>query len=347
MSLVTRRAMLAAGSSAFATLALTSHALANSFFEGKTLRFYVGIPPGGAYDLAPRILAAHLGKYIPGNPKIVVENMPGAGSLTMMNFLYNRASRDGTAIGFPMNTMLLEPSLKLVSGASGNAQFDLSRMAWLGTPGQDPAIAWVGANTPIKSFEDLRNTGATFGSTGAGADSTVLANLSNKLLGTKIKVVSGYKGVADYLLAFEGGEIEGAVTTYAAMMAARPDWIKTGRIRIVAQFGTDRSSEMPDVPTGIELATTQQAKEMLRLYGVKFTAAYPVVLPPDVPADQVRVLRDAFAATMNDPEFKSQLAPMRISGGMVTPAMVERFVKELDGAPKELVDQLRQVLEGK
>jgi len=347
MSFVSRREMLATGGSVIATLALTTHASANSFFEGKTLRFYVGIPPGGAYDLAPRILAAHLGKYIPGNPKIVVENMPGAGSLTMMNFLYNRASRDGTAIGFPMNTMLLEPSLKLVSGASGNAQFDLSRMAWLGTPGQDPAIAWVGANTDIKSFEDLRSKGATFGSTGAGADSTVLANLCNRLLGTKIKVVSGYKGVADYLLAFEGGEIEGAVTTYAAMMAARPDWFKNGRIRIVAQFGTDRSTEMPDVPTGIELAATPQAKEMLRLYGVKFTAAYPVVLPPDVPAEQVRILREAFAATMNDPEFKAQLAPMRISGGMVTPAMVERFVKELDGAPKDVVDQLRQVLEGK
>ena len=347
MSTVTRRAMLASGSSVIAALALSTHARANSFFEGKTLRFYVGIPPGGAYDLAPRILAAHIGKNIPGNPKIVVENMPGAGSLTMMNFLYNRASRDGTAIGFPMNTMLLEPSLKVVSGAGGHAQFDLSRMAWIGTPGQDPAVAWVGANVPVKTFDDLRSRGATFGSTGAGADSTLLANLSNRLLGTKIKVISGYKGVADYLLAFEGGEIEGAVTTYAALMAARPDWIKNGRIRIIAQYGTDRSSEMPDVPTAVELASTQQAKEMLRLYGVKFTAAYPVVLPPDVPAEQVRVLRAAFAQTMKDPEFQSQMASMRISGGMVSPETVERFVKELDGAPKDVVDQLRQVLEGK
>ncbi len=344
----TRRTLLTLGGSAMA-LSLTGvrPALANSFFEGKTLHFYVGIPPGGAYDLAPRILAAHLGKHIPGNPKIVVENMPGAGSLTMMNYLYNRAARDGTAIGFPMNTMLLEPALKLVSGTSGNAQFDLSRMAWLGTPGQDPAVAWVGGASPVKSFEDLRTKGATFGSTGAGADSTVLANLSNRLLGTKIKVVAGYKGVADYLLAFEGGEIDGAVTTYAALMAARPDWIKSGRIRVLAQFGTDRSKEMPDVPTGIELASDKEAKEMLALYGVKFTAAYPVVLPPSVPDEQVRILREAFAATMNDPEFQAQLSPMRISGGMVTPAMVERFVKELDGAPKNVIDQLRQVLEGK
>jgi tripartite-type tricarboxylate transporter receptor subunit TctC len=220
-------------------------------------------------------------------------------------------------------------------------------MAWLGTPGQDPAVAWVGGNSPLKTFDDLRTRGASFGSTGAGADSTILANLCNKLLGTKIKVVAGYKGAAEYFLAFENGEIDGAVTTYAALMAAHADWIASGRIRILAQFGTDRSAELPDVPTGIELTQDKQAQDMLRLYGVKFTAAYPVVLPPDVPADQVQVLRDAFAATMRDPEYQAQLSAMRITGRMVTPAMVERFIKELDGAPKETVDQLKQVLEGK
>lgn len=347
MVAITRREWLGSGVAFAAAIALPQGAQAAVSFEGKTLHFYVGIPPGGAYDLAPRILAAHMGKYIPGAPRIVVDNMPGAGSLTMMNYLYNRASRDGTAIGFPMNTILLEPSLKLVSGASGNAQFDLSRMAWLGTPGQDPAVAWVGGNSPIKTFDDLRTKGATFGSTGAGADSTILANLCNKLLGTKIKIVSGYKGAAEYFMAFENGEMDGAVTTYAALMAAHADWIKSGRIRIIAQFGTDRSSDLPDVPTGIELTQDKNAQDMLRLYGVKFTAAYPVVLPPDVPSDQVQVLRDAFAATMKDPDYQAQLAAMRVTGGMVTPAMVERFIKELDGAPKETVDQLKQVLEGK
>lgn len=343
-----RRAALAFCGTALAGLTVQSEpASASGFFEGKILHFYVGIPPGGAYDLAPRILAAHMSKYIPGNPKIVVENMPGAGSLTMMNYLYNRASRDGTAIGFPMNTMLLEPTLKLVSGTSGNSQFDLSRMAWLGTPGQDPAVAWVDGKSAVKTFDDLRTRGATFGSTGSGADSTILANLSNKLLGTKIKVVSGYKGVAEYLIAFEGGEIDGAVTTYAALMAARPDWIKTGRIKVLAQFGTDRNAEMPDVPTGIELASDSDAKDMLRLYGVKFAAAYPVVLPPDVPADQVKVLRDAFAATMEDPEYKGQLEMMRISGGIVRPAAIEQFLKDVDSAPQPIIERLRQVLEGK
>lgn len=317
-----------------------------SYFEGKILRFYVGIPPGGAYDLAPRLLAAHIGKYIPGNPKVVVENMPGAGSLIMMNFLYNRAARDGTAIGFPMNTMLLEPTLKLVSGAGGNAQFDLSRVAWIGTPGQDPAVAWVSGSSPIKTFDDLKTQGATFGSTGQGADSTLLANLSTRLLGAKIKVIAGYKGVADYLTAFERGEIDGAVTTYAALMVARPDWIKSGRIRLLAQYGATRSKDLMDVPTAVELSPNEEAKAMFALYGVKFSAAYPVVLPPDVPAEQVKVLRDAFAATMQDAEYKAQIEKLNLSGGMVSPQEIERLVQEAGGAPPELITRMRQVLDG-
>ena len=322
-------------------------ALAADFFTGKILHFFVGIPPGGAYDLVPRVIAAHISKYIPGNPKVVVENMPGAGSLTMMNYLYNQASRDGTSVGFPMNTVLLEPSLKLVSGTSGNARFDLQRMAWLGTPGQDPAVAWVSGTSSFKSFEDLRTGSATFGSTGAGADSTVIANLANRLLGTKIKIVSGYKGVAEYLLAFEGGEIEGAVTTYAALMTARPDWIKSGRIKVLAQFGTERSQDLPEVPTGIELATDREAKDMLRLYGVKFSAAYPVVMPPDVPAEQLQILREAFARTMADPAYKAQIEAVRISGSPVPPDAVERFVRDVDGAPQSTINRLRDVLDAK
>jgi tripartite-type tricarboxylate transporter receptor subunit TctC len=344
---LTRRFFVISGAAIFAkVLSAPTSALAADFYEGKILHFYVGIPPGGAYDLVPRIIAAHMSKYIPGHPKIIVENMPGAGSLTMMNYLYNQAARDGTSIGFPMNTILLEPSLKLVSGASGNARFDLSRMAWVGTPGQDPAVAWVGGHSPIASFEDLRRQGATFGSTGAGADSTVIANLANQFLGAKIKIVSGYKGVAEYIMAFESGEIDGAVTTYAALMAARPDWIKTGRIRLLAQFGAARSKDLPDVPTAIELATDTESKDVLRVYSVKFAAAYPIVLPPDTPASQIQILREAFMRTMADPEYKAQIESVRISGAPVSPEMIEHFVRDIDGAPASVINRLRQSLGG-
>ena len=159
--------------------------------------------------------------------------------------------------------------------------------------------------------------------------------------------MSGYKGVAEYLTAFERGEIDGAVTTYAALIVARPDWIKSGRIRLLAQFGAERSQEIPDVPTAIELADDPKAKAMLRLYGIKFTAAYPVVLPPEVPNDQVKVLRDAFAATMQDPEYKAQISKLSLSGGMVSAQTVEGLVKEAGGASDELIDSLKTLLQAK
>ena len=320
-------------------------ARAANFYEGKTLHFLVGIPPGGSYDLMPRFLAAHIGKYIPGNPKIVVENMPGAGSLLMMDHLYYKAPHDGTVIGFPMNTMLLEPSLRLVSGTAGGTHFDLSRMAWIGTPGQDPSVAWIAGDSPVRTFEDLRSRGTTFGTSNAGADGTIIANLCNKLLDTKIKIVSGYAGTAEYVAAFEKGEVDGAVTLYAALMAARPDGLRTGRIRLLAQFGTERSPELPDVPTAVELATNDEAREMLRFYGTKFSAAYPVVLPPDVPADQIDILRQAFARTMQDPDFKAKVESLHVSGGAVSPETVEAFVKGIENAPPAVVQKLRALLQ--
>lgn len=347
MPSISRRSWIAQASALAASATLPIRAAkAADFYDGKLLHFLVGIPPGGSYDLMPRFLAAHIAKYIPGNPKIVVENMPGAGSLLMMNYLYYKAPRDGTVIGFPMNTMLLEPSLGLVAGGSGGGtHFDLSRMAWVGTPGQDPSVAWIAGDSPVRTFKDLRTRGATFGTSNAGADGTVLANLCNKLLDTKIKIVSGYAGTAEYVGAFEKGEVDGAITLYAALMAARPDWIKSGRIRLLAQFGTERSPELPDVPTGVELATNDDAKEMLRFYGTKFSAAYPVVLPPDVPADEIKILRQAFAKTMQDPEFKAKIESLHISGGAVPPETVEAFVKAIDNAPPPLVQKLRAVLQ--
>jgi tripartite-type tricarboxylate transporter receptor subunit TctC len=345
---ISRRSWIARASALAASAALPMRpATAADFYDGKILHFLVGIPPGGSYDLMPRFLASHIAKYIPGNPKIVVENMPGAGSLTMMNYLYYKAPHDGTVIGFPMNTMLLEPSLGLVGGGAGGPHFDLSRMAWVGTPGQDPSVAWIAGDSPVRTFEDLRTRGATFGTSNAGADGTVLANLCNKLLGTKIKIVSGYAGTAEYVGAFEKGEVDGAVTLYAALMASHSDWIKSGRIRLLAQFGTERSPELPDIPTGVELATNDDARAMLRFYGTKFSAAYPVVLPPDVPADQIRIIRQAFAKTMQDPDFKAKIESLHVSGGAVSPETVEAFVRSIDNAPPALVEKLRAVLQAK
>ncbi len=344
---VLRRREFAALGAAFAVAPLSGVARAQSpeaFFDRKTLHFYVGIPPGGAYDLVPRIFAATMAKHIPGKPSIVVENMPGAASLTMMNFLYNRAPRDGTAVGFPMNTVLLEPTLKLVSRSGGVVNFDLSKLSWLGTPGQDPAVIWVAGSSRFKSFDDLRGANVRFAATAPGADSYLVPALCNRLLGTSIKVVSGYQGVAEYLVAFERGEVEGGATTYAALSVARPEWIKQGRIRILAQFGAERTADLPDVPTAVELAGDEETRAMFRLFGVKFTAAYPIALPPDVPADRIEALRAAFVATMKDPEFVEQIAKLHLPPGSVSADTVRRLVREASDASPAIIERLRQAL---
>jgi tripartite-type tricarboxylate transporter receptor subunit TctC len=183
-----------------------------------------------------------------------------------------------------------------------------------------------------------------FGATAPGADSGLIPVLCNQLLGTNIKVVSGYQGVAEYVVAFERGEIDGAATLYAALAVARPDWIKQQRIRVLAQFGATRSVALPDVPTAIELAQDEDARDMLRLFAIKFTAAYPMVVPPDVPQERVTALREAFNATMKDPAFLSDLEKMHLPPGAVSGEQVTALIRDAGRVKPELVERLRQML---
>jgi tripartite-type tricarboxylate transporter receptor subunit TctC len=313
-------------------------------WDGKTVTFYVGIPPGGSYDMFPRILAEFMAKRIPGNPRIIVENMPGAGSLTMMNYLYNLAPRDGTAIGFPMNTVLLEPTLKLMSGSGGSVKFDLSKVSWLGTPGSDPAVLWVSSSSPIKTFAELRGKPLNLGATAPSADSFLVESLCNKLLGTQIKIISGYAGLADYAIAFERGEIDGAATDFAGLSIARPDWLETGKIRVLAQFGMNRSAALPDVPTAVELAENDDARAMLGLFSIKYTAAYPVVLPPGIGLDAYQVLKAAFIETSKDPGYQEQLSKLRLASGLVSSDEVTSMVAQAAAASSKVIDGLRAAL---
>lgn len=313
-------------------------------FQGSTIRFLVGIPPGGAYDLVARTVAVYLGRYLPGNPAVIVENMPGASSLRMMNYLYNSAPRDGTVIGFPMNSVMLEPSLGLIARSGGVASFDLSKMTWLGSVGQDPTVIWVGGNSDIREFNDLKTRPCRLAATAPAADSYLVATLCNQLLGTKISIIAGYPGVAQYLVAFEQGEVDGAATTYAALAAARPDWLASGRIRLLAQFGAVRSPALPDLPTGAELAGDAGVRDMLTLFGQKFTATYPAVLGPGVPADRIPLLDHAFDMTMRDPEFVARIGRLFLSPGNVSGAMVARTVEQVLNASPQTISGLKKAL---
>ncbi len=310
------------------------------FFKGKTVRILVGGAAGAAYDFVGRALAAHMGRHIPGEPSVIVENMPGAASIVMMNTLYNRAARDGTAMGMPLNGIVLEPRLKSLSRDGSNVHFDLSKMRFVGTPAQQPQVLWVWHQTPYASIEDLRSQSSNFGSTAPGGDNYILPTLSNALLGTQMKIIAGYKGVNDIFLATEQGEVHGATVNFSSLLG-KPDWMAAGKARILIQFGTERLASLKDVPTAIELAKDEASRQMLRVYATKFKTTYPILLPPDVPAARVRTMQAAFDATMLDKAFIADAEKIGIDVSPLGGPEIEKVMAEIEAAPQDVIDRLR------
>ncbi|WP_170849950.1 MULTISPECIES: tripartite tricarboxylate transporter substrate-binding protein [unclassified Beijerinckia] len=313
------------------------------FFRGKTVKIIVAAAPGAAYDFVGRALAAHLGQYIPGSPSIVVENMPGAGSLVAVNTLYNRAPRDGTVMGLPINGIVLEPRLKLLSREGGATNFDVRKMIFVGSPTQQPQILWVWHKSAFTGIDDLRNQKAIVGATSFGGDNYILPVMSNALLGTKFNVVTGYKAVNDVFLAGERGELDGGTVNYSSI-AGKSDWMRDKKARILIQFGADRIAELPDVPTAIELATDENIKQALRTYSVKFKAAYPFMLPPEVPKDRVEALRAAFMETMKDKQFIEDSRRIGVEVDPVSGQAIADLVTEVDKVPQNVIDLLAKTL---
>jgi tripartite-type tricarboxylate transporter receptor subunit TctC len=279
-----------------------------AFYRGKTLTMIVGTAPGAAYDVVARTVMQHMARHIPGQPSVVIQNMPGAASLIMVNHLYNRAPRDGSAMGLALSSILLEQRLQVYTGTGSNVQFDLARIEWVGSPARQPNVMWTWVTTPIKTFADLRAAPSRFGATSPSADSAVIPALANRLLGTRIGAITGYKAIADIFVAAERGEIDGNATPLSSLTGGRPDDFRAGKMRILAQFGTARHALLKDVPTGLELSPDDQARRILDLFALKFEATFPMMLPPHVPPGRVQALRKAFAETMQDEAFRSQAA---------------------------------------
>jgi tripartite-type tricarboxylate transporter receptor subunit TctC len=316
---------------------------AGDFYSGKTVHILVGSAAGGPNDLVGRVLAAHLGDHISGNPGVVVENMPGAASLVMMNSLYGRAARDGTVMGIPLNGIVLEPRLKILSRNGGTVGFDLAKMSWIGTPAQEPTVLWVWHETPFQTAEDLKKNKLVVGATAPGADAYTLALLADDLIGTKIEIVSGYHGVNDIFLAAERGEIQGNIDDLSGLLG-KPDWMAAKKARILVQFGAERLAGLEDVPTAVELASDAAGKEAMRVYAMKFRTSYPILLPPDVPPQRVAALRSAFDETMTDPKFVADAQKIGVHVNPLSGADINQIMRDIDAAPQDVIDKLRKII---
>jgi tripartite-type tricarboxylate transporter receptor subunit TctC len=314
------------------------------FYRGKTIEFLIGAAAAGGYDVVGPLLANHMPRHIPGNPAIIVRNVPGATGLIMTNSLYNVARRDGTAMGMPTSNVPIEPRLKLISPDGSNIKFDVGRMSWIGTPLQEPQVTWLWHAAPAKSVDDLKTTVILMGATTPSADNSILPHLANALVGTRMQVVTGYQGQNEINIAAERGEVQGNNTGLSNLVVNKADWLRDNKVRILIQYGTERLAALRDVPTVSELASTDADRAMLRFYALKFNMARPVVLPPDVPADRVAALQAAFEATMKDPAYLEEARKIRLDTNWLGSRELTEQVRLVQETPQAVVDRLRDLL---
>jgi tripartite-type tricarboxylate transporter receptor subunit TctC len=312
------------------------------FYRGKTINMVVGYTAGGGYDLYARALARQMGKHIPGNPGFVVNNMPGAGSLTAANFLYNVAPKDGTAIGTIGRGLAMEPLI-----GKSNVQFDSRRFTWLGSGTNEISVCAVSSTSPVKTWEDVMTTPISVGGEGSGSDPDTFAILMRNLFGAKLQLVTGYPGGAEITLAIERGEVDGRCGwSLSAINATRPDWIKQGRLRFLLQMSLERNPELPDVPAVVEKANDQRQKDVLKLVFSRQVMGRPFLGPPGIPEDRKQALRAAFDATMKDPEFLADAKKIGLEVDPVSGAAIDKLLAELYETPKETLDLARAAIVG-
>ena len=311
------------------------------FYQGKTLNIMVGFPPGGGYDVYARLLARSLGKRIPGEPTVIVQNMPGAGSLNLANHLYSLAPRDGTVIGSIETAMPFEAFFN-----PDAVRFDPLKFTWLIGLNSEVTTCFVWHASPIKRFSDLFTREAKFGATNSGATPVVEPRVANALLGTKIGIVTGYPGTGDIFLAIERGEVEGACGVgWTALNVAKADWLREGKLRILAQNATKRHPAVPEVPLLLDFAKTAEQRQLLELLAAPQDIGRPILAPPDVPAERRDILRKGLEETVADPGFladaaKAGLFINPVRGGDIE-AMLARIAK-MDRALIAKMAALRQ-----
>ena len=302
------------------------------FYKGKTVDLYIGYSVGGAYDLYARMVARHLGKNIPGNPTVLPKNMEGAGSLRLANWLYNVAPKDGLAMGIIGRGTGFDPLL-----GNTKAQFDASKFAWIGSANNEVSIcvAWTGSG--ITKFEDMMTKELVVGGTSSSADTDQFPKIVNGVLGSKMKVVTGYPGGNEVGLAMERGEVQGRCGwSWSSVKSTHQKWIDEKKFTILVQLALDKHPDLPNVPLVIDLAKTDEQRQILKLIFARQVMGRPFLAPPGIPKDRVDALRKAFMDTMTDKEFLADTGKAQMEITPVSGQNLEKLVKEVYATPKEL-----------
>jgi tripartite-type tricarboxylate transporter receptor subunit TctC len=336
MSTLAHRIALALGA-AILLWASGGHAQTD-FYRGKTVTLVVSASAGGGYDIMARTLARYLPRHIPGNPRIVVTNMPGAGGIIATNYLYRGAPKDGTYIGSVQNNLPFEPLL-----GTREAIYDPTKFNWLGSPSTEVGLVVVWKTAPVNTIEDLKQREITVGSSGANSTPSFYARLLNETLKTKMKIVVGYPGQNEAYLAMERGEVDGFPSLfYNTLNATRPNWRSEDNLKLIVQYGLEKEPALPNVPSALDLVTDPEDKLLLQAGLAQVTMGRPYLMPPDVPAQRIAIMRRAFEDTVKDPAFLAEAN--RLALGVETPrtgAQVQRLLEDAYRVPPNIVARLR------
>jgi tripartite-type tricarboxylate transporter receptor subunit TctC len=322
-------------------------ARAADFYAGKQITMIAGFGVGGGYDAYARLLIRFLPKYIPGHPSIVMQNLPAAGSLVAMNTLANSAPRDGTTIGAMQNHIGVEPMLGL-TGPVGNAKYDARKMNWLGSAAKEYALVIAWHTAPIKTFKDVLTHEMVVGSSGVATTDSVYARVMNALVGTKFRVIEGYKDNPSLTVAMERGEIMGRAGVFlSSVRATQGDAVKQGRLRILVQVALDKNPELPDVPL-----VSDFVKDPKNLSELQFALSWlpmgrPYVAPPGVPADRVKMLREAFMKAATDPELIAEGKKMHLDMSPISGEEIQALLDKLYATPRPVIEKVRSIMVAK
>ena len=324
-----------------------SLAQVENVYKGKTLRVIVAFSPGGAYDTWARMITKHLGKYIPGNPNLIVQNMPGAGSISAANYFMNIAKPDGLTIGSISAALYFD---QLIGRKEVN--FNWSKFTWIGTPERTSEMLYLRADSPIKTIDDLRKASEApkCGASGIGSTDYYFPKLIEDAVGAKINVVVGYPGAADIDLAVEKGEMHCRAGTLSSFFGREPGrtWTKTGFVRILVQGGKKRDARAPDAPTIYELMDKYKTPEAIRRLAMVLLSpgdfGRPFIAPPGLPPDRTQALREGFAKTMVDPEFLAEVKKREWEANGLTPEELESLAKEVTVQPPEVIGRMKKLL---
>src|SRR5499427_5047221 len=309
------------------------------FYRGRTMTMVIGFSTGSGYDLYARLLARHIGKHIPGNPSVVPQNMPGAGSLKAANYVFSVAPKDGSVIGTMSRSLPIEPLL-------GDLKLDARRFAWLGNITNNASLCATWHATAIKTWDDVLTKPFTLGGEGAGSDLDNFAVILRSMFGAKIKLVTGYPGGSEVNLAIERGEVDGRCGwSWDSIKSTRPDWLRDKKINLLAVFSLQRAADIPaEVPLVGALATSEEQRQILRLHLAGQSFGRPFFTSPGVPEERKAALRAAFDATMKDPDFIAETNKVKLEVSPTSGAEIDRLLEQVYATPKEVIEKAKQAI---